>query len=780
MAINYYNKRLNRGLDKIDDSRFNTGKSKSVIGEKFDIITSKSKILINLRYLIPDSDTNYLRMALAEGKIKSHEINEIVSAISTRIHNFLISRVIKYNKCLEKFSLFRNRVLFNFSSKSAIVKHPNLDDVYGKSYKFVKRTILEISISISELSNFSLKDIFALVKIFLLDDIHFSERVSIQIITSEKSNRESILYKEFTKVQRKDIKSYLTLDDREGLVKYYSNPVIKDLVFEYLFPIGDVVCRITMDKLQDTLPVKKSLRIEKYKDDYIKIVDCINPQSSLEEISNIIHINAIADFYCGTLDTKGQLKYLVFDIDISTLFKLLFTKKILWNFLIEIVRSIISTVNSLGIEGFPVVKFSGSRGMHIVYKYEENILTDEMKRIDLKNYFYMFPGMWELIRSRTSPLKKISTFSRLLADSLIIYMIYRENLEIPQEIKEKLGKTILPTDIFKISIHSDNEAAILIDSSPNSSGVFRTGFSIHPTTKKVSIPIYNTKEGKFIEEFLSYKNVIDESDPDVILKHIEDQDEIVKNYSQLQYAAIITKNDIEELLKPNKLLPFMAFIMRFGRRYALRSIWSFKYWYNHYILQFFFQYAEKIILRYNNQKTKQHIFQEILKIAKDCKIATYSYVSKLIYSYLIKDEITGPVFVDRLRGLYYFEFYYKILPTPLLPEGVEKDAQIILDKITRKQFLQKLHHINLILLQIFSRTLRNPKVSERKLKAFLETSNRFQRLLEEQSKIDNLVQITDDKTKTVRDNKILGLFYTLYVKFLFSFYGYTKIKEVPF
>ena len=93
----------------------------------------------------------------------------------------------------------------------------------------------------------------------------------------------------------------------------------------------------------------------------------------------------------------------------------------------------------MGIKGFPLIKFSGSRGVHIIYRYkddEENALNDELKRLNLKTYFYSFPGLFELIKINSSPLKSKATFSRLIADSLITHAVFKTTILLPQEIKE--------------------------------------------------------------------------------------------------------------------------------------------------------------------------------------------------------------------------------------------------------------------------------------------------------------------------------------------------------
>jgi len=77
MAINYYNKRLDQGIFKIDEFSFDTSNLSQRIESEVSKLKNSSKILIKLKFLIPNEDTGYIKHALFEGKLKSHEVKRL-------------------------------------------------------------------------------------------------------------------------------------------------------------------------------------------------------------------------------------------------------------------------------------------------------------------------------------------------------------------------------------------------------------------------------------------------------------------------------------------------------------------------------------------------------------------------------------------------------------------------------------------------------------------------------------------------------------------------------
>jgi len=768
MASVYINNRLNRLLEKIDEFYFDTNELDELIHENFDKFAKTKKMNFKIKILIPDKNTPYIESAYELGKIKSHEINEILQIIKSKINNSFSSKVINYNDTFEKFTLFRKNIVFNFNSKH----------VYYKDTK--KRNILEVEGLILNSIKYSERDFLMLAKIFLgMEALRLAESASIAFFSRKKGFVNLMVRLNLKKKLRSEGKNFLALKDKDKLINYYSNGAVMNLIFQYFYPSNDdVICKITLDKFQKSLPVKKSLRIEKYKNNYVKISEILKKNFSRSIFKDILEKNDIAGFYSGVLDVKDNLKYLLFDIDVSDFLNLIFSPAEIWTLVLFVSESMINTIRNLGLKIYPLVKFSGSRGVHIVYKYSKDVLIeDSLKRLSLKNFFYKYPGMWELIKNSKSPIKSKTSFSRLLADTIIIQMLFLEHLQIPEILSDKFGTVTNLRNFFKISSFSQNEVAILIDTIPNAAGVFRTGFSVHPFSRLVSIPIYDSGKGKFFDHALDYASLREQAKIETVLEHVQNDDEIARGYSQIHKCLTIRKEDIEYLLRPDKLLPVFAILLRFGTRFTLiRSIYSFKYWYDYYQTKFLFEYVQKMVIRCDTGN-EQKIFDKIIEVSKNCNIVNFKNLKEILHDCLITKKTCVPVFIDRLKGLYHFEFYYRISPSILSFEDKERLIDIISNKEDRLDFINKLKDIHLIILGIISVDIRHIKELSKRRKVVLKKLSlhlhRYERKIEEYKKIADIKEKKLDMILCILN---LILLYNIFINFLKEYFTFTKIK----
>jgi hypothetical protein len=706
-----------------------------------------------------------LKIALRNGKIKSHEISEIAATIAKQIRNSYNSKVADFNKNFERIKSYKKHIIFEVNSHSFNVKNK-------------RRNVVEISINIADVYSLNQKDFRLLIHLFISEPSHLSELLSISIFGLKEGIKYPIFYHKFRKVKKTEVYTFLTLSEKRNLLKYYSNPIIQKLVLQYLYPTGDNICRVTLDKLRKDLPVKKSLRIERFKDEYIKITEVLKNDISNEDFNEIIESNNIADFYCGTSDIEGNLTYMVFDLDVSDFFKLRFSDNVIWKFLLNVCAALIEVIKKLGFKNYPLIKWSANRGLHILLRYNIPNLRDDLNRVNLQNFFYQFPGLWELIKNFKSPLKSMSSLSRLLADSIVTYLLYLGSIEIPSEIQEVFGNKLHPKELFRLNVNT-NDLAILFDTSPNSNGVIRTGFSVHPTTGLVSIPIFDCETGTFFEDIFDVQTLKEEAKMSSILYHIEKKDYWYDRYLQFKKSTIITKGDIENLFLPNSLLPIIAIVLRFSRRYVFeRSVASFYYWYNYYLIKFYFEYIENMSI-ITTQENKFEIFNLIQKITEECKIVNSKYVIELERKLLFDNKISGSIFIDRLKGLYHFEFNYRINPKPILEKQISLIKNFLLEKAARRQFMEEFKALSLIITEIFSRIITNPKmIFERRKKALIILFLQLKQFSKVYKKVSQKIDKSDEIMVICFDLWTFIHLYNVFALFLKNYYRFDKIRLI--
>ena len=171
-----------------------------------------------------------------------------------------------------------------------------------------------------------------------------------------------------------------------------------------------------------------------------------------------------------------------------------------------------------------------------------------------------------------------------------------------------------------------------------------------------------------------------------------------------------------------------------------------------------------------------NLCQDIVEISKNCGIITEKSVCDLVHSHLIKREIPYSIFLERLQGLYHYEFYFRINPSPISFEKPNKVKEIILGKIARKEFSDKLTHISLILLEIFSRIANYPDLlSKRRGKALMAFSLHLKKLYKIRNKAKNIITTNGKKFEIVHDTLLLILFYNIIISFLKVYFRFSEI-----
>ena len=126
----------------------------------------------------------------------------------------------------------------------------------------------------------------------------------------------------------------------------------------------------------------------------------------------------------------------------------------------------------------------------------------------------------------------------------------------------------------------------------------------------------------------------------------------------LQKPNTITRNHIQMLLRPDKLFPSFATLLRFGTTYSMRRTPnSFHFWYNFYELRGVYNYIYKRILNKNGADEKK-LFIEIGRLLRDVDVGNRPQILNLVRLHLLTDIISFPVFYNCLTTLYYYGFFF--------------------------------------------------------------------------------------------------------------------------
>ncbi|MBD3215639.1 MAG: hypothetical protein GF311_23715 [Candidatus Lokiarchaeota archaeon] len=772
MAVNYYNKRRRRIIDSL---KLNSYDPQPIISELEKLYRNGEiykQLIIRLIFKSISENTDYINNAYQDDAIKSHELYEVIHDINNALYSHLSSYTERLNKTIKDNKVCDGALTVNFSS-----------------HHLTYTRLLWVEFILSDIQLIPLKILKGFLKPCLSDGATFSEKIHISFHTSGNK------FLSHLKLSRKSIDQmrFLVLDNKTDLLEYYTHPKIQELLTTWFYPLAPnrnqnnkfTITKITLDKLQENLPVKKSLRIKNKRNEYVKIAKYLekNPNSR-DSLPKIINDNDIAGFYAGTTDLKGELRYLVIDIDVSSFMQSVIEPQVLYELLLSIASALTTTTQEFGIKGYPIVKFSGSRGLHIIYRYDENVLEDTTRRLNLKNYFYHLPGLYDLIKVSGSPFKSKTSFSRLLADALIVYTLYFQNLDLSRKINNLLGNKKHQKNLFTLSSYDENEIAILLDTSPNSRGVFRTAFSIHPTTKLVSLPITDIHDGKLLENYQDYEVLLDETTRVNILDHLQHKDKLSTTYDQISKSALISKDHIETLLRPDKILPAIAIILRFTRRFALqRSVSSFFYWYNYYEIKFTFEYLIHKTLIIEKKKEQGAVpLEEISEIISNSIISNKTAILDYIQNY-VNNTISYHRLKDHLTALYHFEYYYKFSPVKISLRPLESVSKILQDPVERRDFFHKLQNIFTIILEIISHCLTQQSINSRhKIKALSQLGLKLQKLarIQNQIKNNNMLKKTDAeqyaKTKILYQIFLLIVFYNILTTFLRHYFKFDKIN----
>lgn len=626
-----------------------------------------SMLTIKLIAIPPTPKSDFIQEMYVKGKIKSYQLKEICTQIYTTLKGALNSNL---EESLNLFTTFKDNVKIRVITKTKVFK---------------------IRIRIKNLSLFDSKLIYAIITHFNMDVMGYCESLEALLFTHSQNQQEphNVLEILLEKFPLADYFDFFTLQKRDEVIEFYRCPEVKEILFKYFFPGGpdsDLRTEITIDMLrEETFPQKRRKIYIPTTGDYINFHDAINPYTTHAEFLKLVEENNILDFYPSVrLVGSGDVTTMLIDIDISGFLKASFSRKIIWEFTLTLVDELIFILTEKLHLPRPLVLFSGSKGVHLLYKVSPHTITTEYEFV---NYWelYLLPGQKTLMKNESSILRSKYTFSRTIVEAIILYTIENLSIEkIPKTIREKLG-IIRTMDFFKLSPFDQNKVGVLLDSSSNNGSVHRI-FSIHPTSGLVSIPITDPKTNQIAEKFLDYEVLKEEASVSRVIENIQ------QGYAEqyYQYPPILTRRHIENLLEPTKLLPVISTIIRFSDRWVVqRSTWSYKFWYEMYQLNNFYAYCIRLLLNAEHLDGNiGNIYFQLRRIISQSVIKTKKLVKKAIDNYFFA-KTSYQTIKHRLDAYRDLEFFY-CFKFEDLKEVRPHNLHLFLDhKQEQKEFLRK-------------------------------------------------------------------------------------------
>ena len=699
--------------------------------------------------------------------IKSHELLALIEKVREMIKNAVTHLVSRIDYTINLYLPFKNNISIQ------------------RSEKFIKYKEMKISKRIDDVlmgfnpRKLELYDILACVKLWNLEELAFAEELSIKVYIRHKGKvrYNQIINLCLEKKKLNQISNFLTTSDVEltnellGHPNYYK--ILKNYIFQENFQNQS---EITLDVARNgQLPQKRrTISINGLK---MKIHEALTPHTPHQQFYKIIKQNKIVGFYCSVKSTTNKLLYLLIDIDVPSIFLNLFPQQQVWELILNITKAIQRTAYRFGLPSFKI-SFSGARGVHLLYSVKPYSITDVEKHINLPELSDqgVIPGIKTIKKEKISSLNDKFKFAKSILQSLLLYTVYKGSIDIPREIKYKLGITH-PSQLFRLSPDSKNLIAILLDCSSQGRGVYRL-FSPHPKSKLVSIPIYDLKKRTFCEKYLEYDNIKKDAKIEKVIEKFDNNE----THLFEQKPNKITREHLKTLLRPDKLFPAFALLLRFGTIYSIkRTPQSFKFWYRFYELKCFYNYIETLVFNYKDENLNM-MFSYIGNMASRLKIKNKNRIMSLLRLHLQYKKISFALFKHKLNSLYYVEFFFSLKSIVFLNDNEECLIQLFKNEFEFNNFLNQAEQIfDIAIDTVINRiVLKNiPKLSQNQIRA---VNNYYKKSLYLINKADlflkELKEGSNTGDKEVKLIKIIYFVSKIYfssIKFVKDFFK--KIKK---
>jgi len=714
---------------------------------------------LRVKFQIHTPDYTFLNQLYKQGVFKSHEFVAVVDIIKAKVKSdiSILTNTLEYT--LNQYIPLKN---------SISVKHVEaFENVKGKNS--IRIDIVELTFNVNKLN---LKEVLVFLRWWNLDDFSFSKQIKITVDGKIRGTSEYDKIADFNvnKKPLQEVCDFLSNKDFKKAEEYLGHEYYFEILKNYMFPEGfENQAEITLDIVKDEIyPQKRrTVSIDGSSMKFHQIITDITP---FKEYQRIIKENRIVGFYCSVKSVNDDLLYFLIDIDVPILFYSLFPHQMVWELTLNIAKSIIKTASRFGLPPFKV-SFSGAKGLHLILALENpKVIQDIEKYVNFSELyrFSLLPGMKTLKKEKISSLNDKFKFAKSLLQSLLLYTVYKEEIKIPFEIRRRL-QILYPYQLFRLSIDAKNRLAVLLDCSSMSRGVFRL-YSPHPSSKLVSIPISDIKTNKICERYLKYENVREDAKlENVVQKFKDDNVELF-----FQKPNTITRDHIKNLLRPDKLLPAFATLLRFGTIYSImRSPKSFAFWYRFFELRCFYAYIQDLVEHYESGE-KENTINFIRNMAIRLKIEKKDPINNLIKLHLLHKKISFPLFKHLLNTCYYTEFFLNLKTEVILKKSEENIIELFQNEIQLSNFLKQVQDI----FNIAIYTISNQVILEKEIhltKEQIDIVNYFNK--ESSSLIDlahhYLSELTHEQYSDEKEEQVIRVIHFI-SKLYFSLIGFIR------
>jgi hypothetical protein len=649
--------------------------------------------LYRIKFIIdihtPDYDL--LDQFYHEGVFKSHEYEAIVDIIKAKVKSDITILTNTLDYTLYQYNALKHSL--------SIIRHESFQKLKGK--KSIRNDTIELIFNLNKLD---LGDVLALLQWWNTDAFGFSKQIFVSVEGEIRGTSTFQKIIGFT-VEKKPVQiitHFLSQKDLDKTNEFIGHEKYFEVLKTFMFPKGfENQAEITLDIVKDKIYPQKRRQVS-VNGTSIKFHQIITKQTPHKEYQKIIKENRIVGIYCSVKSVNDDLLYLLIDIDVPSLVYSLFSPQTVWDLTINIAKSIMKTASRFGLPSFKV-SFSGAKGLHLLAKLENpQVIQDVEQYVNFSELyrFSLLPGMKTLKKEKVSSLNDKFKFAKSLLQSLLLHTVYREAIIIPSEIARKL-RISHPYQLFRLSVDTKNRLAVLLDCSSMSRGVFRL-VSPHPSSKLVSIPLSDMRTNKLCEEYLEYEKVREDATLENVIEKFNTKD--IELF--LQEPNIMTRDHIKNLLRPDKLLPAFATLLRFGTIYSImRSPKSFNFWYRFFELRSFYAYVQDSVETYDGKDLSDFI-NFIGNMATRLHVENKNELLTLVKLHLDQKKISFPLFKHWLHTYYYIEFFFNLKSEVFLRENEESLIELFQNEFQFKSFLSQAQEIfNIAVLTISSQVI---------------------------------------------------------------------------
>lgn len=736
----------------------------------FALWNAINKLEVSMKIISPDFDL--IQTFVDVGKIKSHEYLAVYKQINEVFKNAITTLTNNLEFTKNYYASFKEAILIKRTEE--FIPYQN------KTYKRKDNLTLQFKTQF-----LALHDVIAIIRMLGFELLCYAAEVKLKVELRYTINNATITIvdESLDKIPIKDFKKFLSLDDKEDVLELMGHPVYYEVIKMFMFPNGSISkAEATLDFLQEAQTCKKRRKIS-VNGSRMNFYEILTKRTPHQKFKEIVDVNDIGGFYCSVKSVNDDILYWLIDIDVSPMIHNLFPPQLVWELTLNIAKAIIKTANKFNLPPFKI-SYSGSKGLHLLYTVSSDALDDSENMVNLPELAYQqLPGASTMKKDDSSTLRDKFKFSKSLIQSLLLYTIYRGEIEIPLSIKKKL-RISHPYQLFKISIFDErNLMSILLDTSSMGRGVFRI-FSPHPSTKRVSIPIYDMDKKQFPDPYLDYETVIEESKIENVIDNFNNQNTDL----YLQKPNTIKREHIRSLLLPHTLFPTFATRLRFGNVESIqRSPLSFEFWHRFFEIRSFYDYIRHLAFTYDKNNTQiSGLLAYISHLATKLNIYNKERILTVLKLYFVKKTITFALLKEKLEILYNIEFFFRLKSNVFIQTNV-KDILLLLQNETEfGYFLNQAKNIfSIVLDTVLHQIFENKSLT----KLAPEKTQLFEKLLQEIISLTNLTHHylrelnlqPKANQKEERLIKIIHCVSTLYfisITFLKNFFPLKKLQEV--